>query len=152
VISDADALHPRFVSALEKIMEPSSSDFRDADFAESIAEEVTAVLEGHQFFVLLDDLFCPKDPAAAARKCSHSYAGSIEILKALGTDSEEIADTLAVLKAHGGCCDCEILYNVAKESRLKAAYWNARNRESTESCDPVSHSANSANPASSPRL
>jgi hypothetical protein len=25
----------------------------------------------------------------------------------------------------GGCCDCEILYNVAGESRLKSRYWKA---------------------------
>ena len=26
----------------------------------------------------------------------------------------------------GGFCDCEILYNVVEESRLKAEYWQAR--------------------------
>jgi hypothetical protein len=113
-------------------MEPSDSDFRDAEFAESIAEEVIAVLEGHRFFALLDDLYCPTDPTMSERKCGHSYATSIEILKTLGMDSEEIADVLAVLKSRGGCCDCEILYNVAEESRLKAAYWKARYRELTE--------------------
>jgi hypothetical protein len=26
----------------------------------------------------------------------------------------------------GGFCDCEILYNVAEQSRLKAEYWMAK--------------------------
>ena len=26
----------------------------------------------------------------------------------------------------GGFCDCEVLYNVLDESRLKAEYWTAR--------------------------
>jgi len=105
---------------------------RDEEFAEGIAASVLAVLEVHRFFELLDELFSPTDPVTAARKCEHSYASSIEILKTLGMDSEEIADILVVLKALGGCCDCEILYNVAEESRLKAAYWKARYRELTE--------------------
>jgi hypothetical protein len=29
----------------------------------------------------------------------------------------------AVLRAQGACCDCEVLYNVAESSRLKAEYW-----------------------------
>ena len=40
-------------------------------------------------------------------------------------DSDEIADVLAVLQSRGACCDCEVLYNVAEESRLKARYWKA---------------------------
>lgn len=46
-------------------------------------------------------------------------------------DSEEIEDILAVMRFHGGSCDCEILYNVAEESRLKAKYWKSRYSELT---------------------
>ena len=28
--------------------------------------------------------------------------------------------------AQGGYCDCEILFNVARESRFAAAYWSSR--------------------------
>ena len=45
--------------------------------------------------------------------------------------SEEIADVLAVMRFKGGRCDCEILYNVGEESRLKAEYWKGRYRELT---------------------
>ncbi|MFZ0303574.1 MAG: DUF2695 domain-containing protein [Terracidiphilus sp.] len=106
-------------------MKPDDSDFRDSECAESIASEVIPVLERQGFFALLDNLFSPIDPAAVARKCEHSYVSSIEVLKTLGMDSEEISDVLAVLKARGGCCDCEILYNVAEESRLKSEHWKA---------------------------
>jgi hypothetical protein len=44
-------------------------------------------------------------------------------------DDEDLEDILAVLHSLGGCCDCEILYNVAEESRLKSEYWIARARE-----------------------
>jgi hypothetical protein len=46
-------------------------------------------------------------------------------------NSEEIEDVLAVMRFSGGCCDCEILYNVAEESRLKSEYWKARLKEVT---------------------
>ncbi|MGD0914396.1 MAG: DUF2695 domain-containing protein [Terracidiphilus sp.] len=112
-------------------MNPEDSGFRNAEFAESIAEQVIPVLEEQRFFALLDELFSPTDPAVASRKCEHSYASSIEILKTLSMDPEEIADILVGLKARGGCCDCEILYNVAEESRLRAESWKAEYRRLT---------------------
>ena len=43
--------------------------------------------------------------------------------------SDDVDDILAVLTSRGACCDCEVLYNVAEESRLKAQYWSSRNLE-----------------------
>jgi hypothetical protein len=100
-------------------------DLRDAELAESIADDVLAVLEARRFFELLDDLFCPNDPEAAPRTCNHSFANAIEVLSTFGMDSDKTADVLAVMKVQGACCDCEILYNVAEESRLKAKRWKA---------------------------
>ncbi len=105
--------------------QPGDYEFRDLEFAKSIATDMIPVLEERHFFELLDDLYCPPDPTASARKCEHSYSGSIEILETLGMDSREISDVLAALKARGGCCDCEILYNAVEESRLKGTYWKA---------------------------
>jgi hypothetical protein len=59
-------------------------------------------------------------------KCGHSFDRSIGILHDLGMDSGDVEDVLAVLRSSGGCCDCEVLYNVADESRLKSEYWKAR--------------------------
>jgi hypothetical protein len=44
----------------------------------------------------------------------------------LGFDPDEISEIAQVLSARGGCCDCEILFNVAEESRLKSEYWKAK--------------------------
>src|SRR5580658_1925558 len=109
--------------------ERADDGLRDLEFAESIATYVIPVLENRRFFELLDDLYSPIDPASTPRKCDHSFAGATEVLKNLGMDPEETADILAVMKARGGCCDCEILYNVAEESRLKAEYWQTKHRE-----------------------
>jgi hypothetical protein len=43
-----------------------------------------------------------------------------------GFRQEEIREILLVLASRGGCCDCEILFNVAEENRLKSEYWKAR--------------------------
>jgi hypothetical protein len=44
-------------------------------------------------------------------------------LEAAGFDADDLKDMFAVLRAQGACCDCEVLYNVAESSRLKAEYW-----------------------------
>jgi hypothetical protein len=40
-------------------------------------------------------------------------------------DTDAIEDVLAVLQSRGACCDCEVLYNVADESRMKAEKWKS---------------------------
>jgi hypothetical protein len=112
------------------------NDLRDAEFAESIAADVLSVLKQKRFFELLDDRFCPASAQLPHAQCVHSYANTIEILHGLGVESEEIEDVLAVMRFNGGCCDCEILYNVAEESRLKAAYWKACAKELTTGSGP----------------
>src|ERR1700735_3715965 len=109
--------------------DPSQSDggkLRDSELAASIAANVLGVLRQDHFFELLDDRFSPTDPKQLPVRCAHRYGNTLEILKSLGMDDEETEDVLAVMRLSGGCCDCEILYNVAEESRLKAEYWKAR--------------------------
>lgn len=103
----------------------SDSDFRDDEFVSSIAEDVFVVLRAERLFERLDDLFCPVEPNAVRARCGHSFALSTGILRELGMDSDEVDDVLAVLRSKGACCDCEVLYNVAEESRLKAEHWKA---------------------------
>ena len=43
-----------------------------------------------------------------------------------GFSRDDLEDTFAVLKPKGEFCDCEVLYNVAEFSRLKAQYWRGR--------------------------
>jgi hypothetical protein len=42
-------------------------------------------------------------------------------------------DIYRVLRSRGGACDCEILFNVAGESRLRSDYWKGR----AESTHPI---------------
>lgn len=102
------------------------SGWRDQAFADSIAQEVLAVLARDRFFERLDDRFCPSVPNQVRTQCGHSFEISRVILKDIGMDNEEIEDVLAVLRSRGACCDCEVLFNVVRESRLRAEYWKAR--------------------------
>ena len=98
----------------------------DEELVNSIAPNVLAVLGRDKFFERLDDLFCPNDDSRKRERCQHSFEISTSVLRDIGFDSEEIRDVIEVLHANGACCDCEVLYNVAEESRLKSEYWKAR--------------------------
>jgi hypothetical protein len=108
----------------------------DAEFVNDIAPDVLGVLEKDHFFERLDELFCPVDPSKQSVMCGHSFDHSVSILQDLGMDSDDVDDVLAVLRSKGGCCDCEVLYNVVEESRLKARYWKARATELTTDKQP----------------
>jgi hypothetical protein len=115
-----------------------NSDFRTDEFVNDIAEDVLGVLRKERFFERLDDIFCPEESGQVRASCGQSFAHSTGILREAGMDSDDIDDVLAVLRSKGGCCDCEVLYNVALESRLKAKYWKARHTQFT-SDDPTSN-------------
>lgn len=108
-----------------------NSNFRTEEFVNDIAEDVLGVLLAQRFFERLDDIFCPEESSRVRARCGHSFANSTGILREAGMDSDDIDDVLAVLRLKGGHCDCEVLYNVAGESRLKAKYWKARHAEFT---------------------
>jgi len=74
----------------------------------------------------LDDQLCPTEPSSQRVICKHSYELTTVTLAEAGFDDEEISDVIRVMSRNGGHCDCEILYNVAEESRLKSRYWNSR--------------------------
>jgi Protein of unknown function (DUF2695) len=99
----------------------------DQELDDKTIEEITPyiieTLIERRLFEYLDDQLCPANTSATARVCSHDYEFSIAALRHCGFDSAEIADIKQVMFHNGGHCDCEILYNVAEESRLKAKYW-----------------------------
>jgi hypothetical protein len=99
---------------------------RDRDFAKDIGFDVLQVLRSNVFFVLLDQRLSPAGIPHEREVCKGSYEITTRILRDLGMDAEEIRDVTAVLALQGACCDCEVLYNVAEESRLKADYWTTR--------------------------
>jgi hypothetical protein len=103
----------------------------DDDLIDSIAPDVLKVLASKGFFEALDDQLCPADPGQTHPSCGGTYVISTEILSLDGFGPEEIAEITKVLASRGACCDCEILFNVAEESRLKSQYWKARSSAST---------------------
>ena len=78
------------------------------------------------FFESRDDFFCPKEDSQPRQTCRGDYKLSESLLLSLGFWQPDLGDIFGVLNSKGGCCDCEILYNVAESSRLKAEYWRRR--------------------------
>ena len=98
-------------------------------FASDIPPDVLGVLKANRFFELLDDRFSPINNSQEPVKCGHSFDVTKAVLAGLGMDVEDIQDVIDVLHSQGACCDCEVLYNVAEDSRLKSRHWKARARE-----------------------
>jgi hypothetical protein len=98
----------------------------DDDLISSIALDVMKCLRRCGFFEKLDGLLSPEDNSIPAQACDGTYKLCESILVAAGFDRAELNDIFAVLRSKGGFCDCEVLYNVAETSRLKANYWRSR--------------------------
>jgi hypothetical protein len=105
---------------------PDPFDESDRDLIAAITPDVMKCLAKWKFFEALDDRLCPADESKVRERCAGNYAISEAILHALGRDDMEFADIFDVLRAQGGFCDCEILYNVMQENRLKSEYWRAQ--------------------------
>jgi hypothetical protein len=90
----------------------------DEDFISKISPDVLRVLVNKGFFEMLDDQIYPIGSEHGCVSCSGKYAASTTILTQLGFDEDAIAEITQVLASRGGVCDCEILFNVAEESRL----------------------------------
>jgi hypothetical protein len=115
----------------------------DDNFIASIAPDVMRALTASGFFIALDELFCLTEKFLKAGVCHghRDYRNAKRLLLSHGFDESEFSDVFGVLASRGGYCDCEILYNAAESSRLKAEYWQARARDSQPS--PPSHRSNS---------
>jgi hypothetical protein len=106
----------------------------------SIAPDVMTSLGRCSYFEKLDELLSPEDNSTSVEKCDGSFRLSETILTAAGFDRVELDDIFAVLHFKGGCCDCEVLYNVAEKSRLKANYWRGRAGEQVARTPHTPHS------------
>jgi hypothetical protein len=98
----------------------------DDDFISSIAPDVMKSLARCGYFEKLDDLLRPQDNSNPSQVCDGTYKLSESVLLSSGFAQGDLRDIFAVLQSKGGCCDCEVLYNVAETSRLKAQYWSSR--------------------------
>jgi Protein of unknown function (DUF2695) len=103
----------------------------DDESIEVITPYVLEALRNKNFFERLDDQLSPVDVSVSAKTCTHTYDISTTTLAECGFDAAEIEDIKQEMLKNGGCCDCEILYNVAEDSRLKSRYWKKRFIEKT---------------------
>ena len=106
----------------------------ERELIESINPDVMNVLAATGFFAALDDRLCPADSSVAAEKYRNTYEITSSILQSKEFLNEDIRDVISVMQAHGGYCDCEILYNVVETNRLKARHWQARARQHESDC------------------
>jgi hypothetical protein len=96
------------------------------EFVNAIASDVLKVFAEQRFFEDLGDRMCPEDHDLPCLSCKGRFAISANILANADFDADDISDITAVLQSKGACCDCQALYNLAPESRLKSEYWKCR--------------------------
>jgi hypothetical protein len=111
----------------------------DAEIINAIAPDVLKVLARRRFIQVLDDQMCPTDGTEERLQCDGTYAISTPLLGRLGFEADEIPEMTQVLFSRGGCCDCEMLFNVAEESRLKSEYWRAKATKTDQADWPLRH-------------
>ena len=100
--------------------------YPDEQLIVDITSDVMKVVNAAQIFEYLDNEMSPLESEKPKALCYGDYRHTREILLARGFTDEELFDVFHVFMAQGGYCDCEILYNVAPESRLAAEYWKDR--------------------------
>jgi len=111
----------------------------ERELIESINPDVMNVLAATGFFAALDDRLCPADSSVAAEKVPKHVRNNVihcavEGVSERGYSGRYFSDVISVMQAHGGYCDCEILYNVVETNRLKARHWQARARQHESDC------------------
>lgn len=111
----------------------------DDELISSIAPDVMTCLGRWAFFEKLDELLSPEDNSTPSKRCDGTFKLSESILIAAGFDQDELKDIFAVLRSKGGCCDCEVLYNVIETSRLKGKYWRSRAAEKIAETQHIPH-------------
>ena len=101
---------------------PDNLDYHDQETIDEIKESIISILKTKVNFVALLD----KEFASQNVKCYGDFRHSKSILTALKFSDEDQFDIFHVLMNEGGYCDCEILYNVFRESEYSKKYWADR--------------------------
>ncbi|MBB3205676.1 hypothetical protein FHS27_001480 [Rhodopirellula rubra] len=105
---------------------PDDLSYPDEELIADITPDVMRILTAIGFFRKLDDIMCPNDTTVRRAQCWGDYRNAKPLLLSNGITENELFDVFHVLMLQGGFCDCEILYNVLDENRLKAEYWQAK--------------------------
>jgi hypothetical protein len=106
--------------------DPAELMFPDDELVEDITADVLGVLRECGFFERLDAILCGIAEQSGAPRCEGDFSEAKKVLVDCGRPEEEFFDVFHVLMNQGAYCDCEILYNVAEESRFKQRYWQQR--------------------------
>ena len=96
--------------------------YHDQATIDEIKEPIISILKDKVSFVSLLD----KEFISEAVKCYGDFRHSKKILTDLKFSDEGQFDIFHVLMNEGGYCDCEILYNVFRESEYSKKYWRDR--------------------------
>ncbi len=104
---------------------PEDLDYHDEETIKSIKDIILEILKAKTDFVKkLDSQFIKNDPV----ECFGDFRHSKSILTNLGFNETEQFDIFHVLMHEGGYCDCELLYNVFRESEYSKNYWKNRKK------------------------
>jgi len=117
---------------------PDELRYPDEELIHDIKPHVMKALKKSNFFISLDDLMAPNDVSKEGLPCHGDFDLTKQVLKEKGFKEkgfkekgkiDEIFDICHVLMSEGAYCDCEVLYNVSDENRLKARYWKQRSKD-----------------------
>lgn len=101
---------------------PDELDYLDQETIDEIKDIILSLLKDRSDFVsLLDEAFISENA-----KCFGDFRHSKNILTDLKFSDQDQFDIFHVLMNEGGYCDCEILYNVFRESQYSKKYWRDR--------------------------
>jgi hypothetical protein len=101
---------------------PDELYYHDQETIDGIKDPILSILKDKVGFVaLLDKKFTSQDA-----KCCGDFQHSKNILTDLKFSKEDQFDIFHVLMNEGGYCDCEILYNVFRDSEYAKKYWRDR--------------------------
>ena len=103
---------------------PDDLNYHDEETIREIKDKILAILRDKVHFVSLLD----KEFIEQAIKCYGDFRHSKKILTDLGFPEEEQFDIFHVLMSEGGFCDCEILYNIFRESEYSKKYWRNKKK------------------------
>ncbi len=101
---------------------PEDLEYLDQEVIDNIKDDIVRILKDKVNFVSLLD----KEFSSQNVKCFGDFRHSKKILNDLEFSNQDQFDIFHVLMDEGGYCDCEILYNVFKESEYSKKYWEHR--------------------------
>lgn len=103
---------------------PDDLEYHDQETIDDIKEQILAILRNKFPFISLFD----KEFYTENVKCFGDFRVSKKILTDLNFSVEDQFDIFHVLMSEGAYCDCEILFNVFRESEYSKEYWSKRHQ------------------------